>query len=47
MPLPGKAAGDEIAFDFPYFAGSRVMAVQGGLVSGLLAAGQQLTIRPR
>jgi uncharacterized protein (UPF0210 family) len=26
MPLPGKKAGDEIKFDFPFFASGRVMA---------------------
>ncbi|MFQ5942503.1 MAG: DUF711 family protein [Anaerolineales bacterium] len=27
MPIPRKSAGDEIHFDFPYFADSRVMAL--------------------
>ncbi|MCL5428519.1 MAG: DUF711 family protein [Chloroflexi bacterium] len=27
MPIPGKQAGDETAFDFPYFANSRVMSM--------------------
>lgn len=27
MPLPGKAAGDAVKFDFPYFANTRVMKV--------------------
>lgn len=27
MPIPGKKAGDETGFDFPYFANSRVMSV--------------------
>jgi uncharacterized protein (UPF0210 family) len=37
MPLPGLVAGDETAFDFEYFASSRVMAVRGdGALSPLL-----------
>jgi uncharacterized protein len=47
MPLPGKAAGDAISFDFPYFAGSRVMAVRSGTLSGLLATPQRLIVSPR
>lgn len=39
MPLPGLAAGDEVQFDFPYFANSRVMALAGGGVQGLLMDG--------
>ncbi|NIN51417.1 MAG: DUF711 family protein, partial [Gemmatimonadales bacterium] len=27
MPIPGKVAGDEVQFDFPYFADTRVMAL--------------------
>ena len=27
MPIPGESAGDEIHFDFPYFADSRVMSL--------------------
>lgn len=46
MPLPGLAAGDEVAFDFPYFAGSRVMSVQGEGVAGLLANEETLEILP-
>jgi uncharacterized protein (UPF0210 family) len=30
MPLPGKEAGDDVSFSFPYFAPSRVMAVGNG-----------------
>jgi hypothetical protein len=37
MPLPGKAAGDPVAFDFPYFAAGRVMAPRGPGVGRLLA----------
>lgn len=36
MPIPGKAAGDPTAFDFPYFANSRVLSLPAGNVGGLL-----------
>ncbi|MEZ4517172.1 MAG: DUF711 family protein [Chloroflexota bacterium] len=36
MPLPGLSAGDPTAFDFEYFAPSRVLDVPGGGVDGLL-----------
>ncbi|MEZ4593570.1 MAG: DUF711 family protein [Chloroflexota bacterium] len=44
MPLPGLAAGDPVTFDFPYFADSRVMAIAGEGVTGLLAQETQLSI---
>jgi hypothetical protein len=38
MPIPGKAAGDAVSFDFEFFAPSRVLALApaqpGGLVGG-------------
>ena len=37
MPLPGKQAGDEVAFDFDYFAPSRVLAPRAAALGGLLA----------
>jgi uncharacterized protein (UPF0210 family) len=37
MPVPGKRAGDEVAFGFDYFAPSRVMALKSGGLAGLLA----------
>jgi uncharacterized protein (UPF0210 family) len=46
MPIPGKAAGDEVHFDFPYFADSRVMALRARPLSGLLAAATSLDLRP-
>ena len=45
MPLPGLAAGDSVTFDFPYFADSRVMALAGTGVDGLLAQEARLGIR--
>ncbi|MGB4868734.1 MAG: DUF711 family protein, partial [Candidatus Promineifilaceae bacterium] len=41
MPLPGLAAGDAVQLDFPYFAPSRVMAVSGAGVTGLMADGER------
>ncbi len=46
MPLPGLQAGDAAAFDFPYFADSRVMAVPGEGAQGLLADAAALRMRP-
>ncbi len=46
MPMPGKQAGDPIAFDFPYFANSRVMALQAAPVEGILTA-ETFDLRPR
>jgi hypothetical protein len=48
MPIPRKKAGDEIHFDFPYFADSRVMELPsqslGSLLgsAGILDIGQKL-----
>jgi uncharacterized protein (UPF0210 family) len=47
MPLPGKAAGDEVRFDFPYFAPSRVMAFPSSQTGGLLSGAGILDLRPR
>lgn len=46
LPIPGKAAGDEVHFDFPYFADSRVMTLRARPLSGLLTAGANLDLRP-
>ena len=35
MPIPGKKAGDKTNFDFPFFANSKVMAVDAKGLSGL------------
>lgn len=47
MPLPGKSAGDEVLFDFAYFAGSRVLALPEQTLGGLLAGTGTLEIGPR
>ena len=39
LPVPGARAGDRTAFDFPYFAPSRVLAVRGLGAAALLAKG--------
>ncbi len=47
MPIPGKVVGDEIHFDFPYFADSRVMNLPAELLEGLLGGSGALDIGPR
>ena len=52
MPIPGKAAGDAIAFDFEYFADSAVMAPfvvapEVDTLTGLLAGDEDIDIQPR
>jgi uncharacterized protein len=49
MPLPGLVAGDRVAFDFPYFAASRVMALRGMGLGGLMGGQSRLELwaRPR
>jgi uncharacterized protein (UPF0210 family) len=47
MPIPGKAAGDEVAFDFPYFASSRVMALSALPLSDLMAAAGVIELGPK
>lgn len=39
LPVPGARAGDQIQFDFPYFAGSRVLATKGFGAARLLDRG--------
>ena len=47
MPMPGKQAGDAVAFDFPYFANSRVLPLQAAPLGGaLMAAAYDLRPRP-
>jgi uncharacterized protein len=47
MPLPGKSAGDEVHFDFSYFADARVLALPNTALGGLLASAGTLEIGPR
>jgi uncharacterized protein (UPF0210 family) len=46
MPLPGKSPGDEVHFEFPYFADSRVMALESEPLTGLLSGSGILDIEP-
>lgn len=49
MPMPGKNAGEEIAFDFPFFANSRVLAAgrKAQPLTGLLSGGESFALSPR
>jgi uncharacterized protein (UPF0210 family) len=47
MPLPGKAAGDPVRFDFPYFTDSRVLSLEGEPGQGLLLRTPELRLTPR
>jgi uncharacterized protein len=47
MPIPGKQAGDEVRFDFPYFAPSRVLRPQAAGLVGLLAGDESIEIGSR
>jgi len=47
MPIPGKKAGDEIHFDFAYFADSRVLATRDSGLGGFLAGDEVIEIAPR
>lgn len=47
MPIPGKQAGDPITFDFPYFADSRVMALEALPLGGVWQSGETFHLNPR
>jgi uncharacterized protein (UPF0210 family) len=46
MPIPGKNVGDEISFDFPYFAPSRIMPLPDRGPGGFLAGLESMDIHP-
>jgi uncharacterized protein (UPF0210 family) len=46
MPIPEKGAGDEVNFDFPYFAPSRVMQMPNARLEGLLGGSEDVHIGP-
>jgi len=46
MPIPGKKAGDAVAFDFPYFAPSRVLALEAAPLAPPLAADLPFGLTP-
>lgn len=47
MPIPDKKAGEMTNFDFPYFANSRVMALDAKSLKGYLRGDESFPIRPR
>lgn len=46
MPIPGKKAGEATTFDFPYFANSRVMALEAQNLMNLMDSEGYLDIQP-
>ena len=46
MPIPGKRAGDPTAFDFSFFANSRIMPIHARPLSRLLAQEGYLSLSP-
>jgi uncharacterized protein (UPF0210 family) len=46
MPIPGKRAGDDVHFDFPYFADSKIMSLPAQPLSDQLASTGTLDIDP-
>lgn len=47
LPLPGKQAGDEVNFDYPYFAPTRVLAPRAAALGGLFAGKETFDLGPR
>ncbi len=47
MPIPGKHAGDPTAFDFAYFANSRVMRLDSKPLEGLLSGDEAFDLAAR
>jgi uncharacterized protein (UPF0210 family) len=47
MPVPGKRAGELTTFDFPYFANSRILAVEADALYGRWAGDESFVLRPR
>ncbi|MFO7584738.1 MAG: DUF711 family protein [Anaerolineales bacterium] len=47
MPIPGKKAGDEVNFDFDYFAPSRVLALESEGLTGLFASDETFNLKAR
>jgi uncharacterized protein (UPF0210 family) len=46
MPIPGKQAGDQVHFDFPYFADSRILTVDYDSLKGVFSASGSIDIGP-
>jgi uncharacterized protein (UPF0210 family) len=47
MPVPGKQAGELTTFDFPYFANSRILAVEAEPLRGMWSGDESFFLRPR
>ncbi|NUQ85853.1 MAG: hypothetical protein HUU11_14165 [Anaerolineales bacterium] len=47
MPVPGRKAGDETNFDFPFFAQSRVMKLESEPLTGPLNGSGVFSLRTR
>lgn len=47
MPIPGKEAGDETNFDFPYFANSRVMSLKAEALRASFSEADIIRLKPR
>jgi uncharacterized protein (UPF0210 family) len=47
MPIPGKKAGDEVHFNFDYFADTRVLAPRPSGLGGLLSGEESFDLAPR
>jgi len=47
MPVPGKQAGEETSFDFPFFANSRVMELSAEPLTSPMAQAQSIPIFAR
>ncbi|MCD4752842.1 MAG: DUF711 family protein [Anaerolineaceae bacterium] len=46
MPIPGKRAGEKTTFDFPFFANSCVMSLDGEPLQGLFDSDETFAIQP-
>jgi len=44
MPIPGKSAGDDIEFEFEYFAPGKIMALKSQPLSGMLTGSDPLPV---
>ncbi|MEX1247080.1 MAG: DUF711 family protein [Anaerolineales bacterium] len=47
MPIPGRSAGDETSFDFPYFANSRVMELNAQPLQGAFTVTETIKLNTR
>jgi uncharacterized protein (UPF0210 family) len=47
MPIPGKSSGDVTAFNFSYFANTRILPLPAAPLQGLLAGDETFEIKPR